>query len=96
MNCKILSAVVLAVATSLSAPWVLADRGGGEGYSGVRGGGDGYRGVRGSHVEKHYYHHDRGHHRGWYQPRHHGHHGHHGHRGYYQPAPHHFIRHRDG
>jgi hypothetical protein len=79
MNRKILSAVILAAATSLSVPWALADGGG---YSGVRGGGDGYRGVRGAHVEKHhYYHHDRGHHRGWHQPRHHGHHG------YYQTAP---------
>ena len=71
MNRKLLSAVVLAVATSLSAPWVLADRGGG----------DGYREVRGHHVEQQYYHHDRGHHRGGYWHKHHGHHG------YYRPTP---------
>lgn len=92
MKRKILSAVVLAVATTLCAPWALADRGGG--YSGVRGGGDGYSGVRGPYVEQHYYYpHDRGHHRGWYAPRHHGHHGHHGHRGYSHPAPRHYRGH---
>ena len=86
MNRKILSAVVLAVATTLCAPWALADRGGG------------YSGVRGPYVEQHYYYpHDRGYHRGWYPPRHQGHHdrhGHHGHHGYFQPAPHHYRGHR--
>ena len=77
---KILSAVVLAVTTSFSAPWALANRGGGEGYSG----------VRGSHVEQHYYHDDQGQRRGWYRP---WHHDHHGHREYHQPAPRHYHGH---
>ncbi|MDO8704167.1 MAG: hypothetical protein Q7J84_04400 [Sulfuricaulis sp.] len=77
MNRKILSAVVLAVATSLCAPWALADRGGR----------DGYREVGGQHAEKQYYHHDRGYHRGWYKNNHHGHHG------YNRPASRHHRGH---
>lgn len=66
MNRKLLSATVLAVATSLVAPLALADRGDR----------DGYREVRVQRVETTHYRHDNGQHRGWYQDRH-RHHGRH-------------------
>ncbi len=75
MNRKTLSAAVLAVAISLSAPLVLADRGG------HHEGRDGYREIRVERVERHYYQHDNGHHRGWHKQKHHGHHDDYG------PAP---------
>jgi len=81
MNRKILSAAVLALAATLSAPLAQADRG----YRGDDR--DSYREVRVERVEKHYYRddhdyrHDRGEHRGWYK------HGHHGNHDDYGPAP---------
>jgi hypothetical protein len=81
MNRKILSAAVLALAATLSAPLAQADRG----YRGDDR--DSYREVRVKTVEKYYYRddrddrHDRGYHRGWYKQKHHG--G----RDYYEPAP---------
>jgi len=63
MNRKLLSAAVLAVATTLSAPLVFADRGGDRDHRG-------YREVRVERVETTYYRHDRGWHRGWYKDRH--------------------------
>lgn len=62
MNRKLLSAAVLAVVTSLSAPLVMADRGGRDR--------DNYREVRVQRVETTYYRHDNGYHRGWYKDRH--------------------------
>lgn len=62
MNRKLLSAAVLAVATSLSAPLVLADRGDRDRED--------YRGVRVHQVEERYSRHDNGHHRGWYKEKH--------------------------
>ena len=79
MNRKLLSAAVLAVVTSLSAPLVLADRGDRDGYRDR----DSYREVRVHRVEQR---HDNGLHRGWYKNRHqyrHG-HGHGGHHDYYE------------
>ena len=79
MNRKILSAVVLALAATLSAPLAQADRG----YRGDDR--DSYREVRVQRVERYYYRddhdyrHDRGEHRGWYK--------HHGDRNYYEPGP---------
>jgi hypothetical protein len=70
MNRKLLSAAVLAVATSLAAPLVLADRG-------ER---DGYREIRVHQVEERYDRHDNGLHRGWYKH----HHRHGGHHDYYE------------
>jgi hypothetical protein len=78
MNRKILSAAVLALAATLSAPLAQADRG----YRGDDR--DSYREVRVQRVERYYYnddHHDRGYHRGWYKQKHHG--G----RDYHEPAP---------
>ncbi len=81
MNRKILSAAVLALAATLSAPLAQADRG----YRGDDR--DSYREVRVKTVERYYYRddhdtrHDRGEHRGWYK------HKHHGDRDYYEPAP---------
>lgn len=93
MNRKLLSAAVLAVATSIAAPLVLADRG--------DHGRDGYREVRVQRVETTYYRHDNGLHRGWHKERHRHHDRHdynerrdyHGDDGYYpqrhssSPAP---------
>lgn len=62
MNRKLLSAAVLAVATSLSAPLVLADRGDRDR--------DDYREVRVRQVEERYSRYDNGHHRGWYKEKH--------------------------
>jgi hypothetical protein len=76
MNRKILSAAVLTLVATLSAPLAQADRG----YRGDDR--DSYREVRVQRVERYYYnddHHDRGYHRGWYK--------HHGDRDYYEPAP---------
>ena len=79
MNRKILSAAVLALVATLSAPLAQADRG----YRGDDR--DSYREVRVQRVERYYYRddhdyrHDRGGHRGWYK--------HHGDRDYYEPAP---------
>ncbi len=70
MNRKLLSAAVLAVATSLAAPLVLADRGDR----------DGYREIRVHQVEERYDRHDNGLHRGWYKH----HHRHDGHHDYYE------------
>ncbi|WP_372523397.1 glycine zipper 2TM domain-containing protein [Sulfuricaulis sp.] len=81
MNRKILSAAVLALAATLSAPLAQADRG----YRGDDR--DAYREVRVQRVERYYNRddhdtrHDRGEHRGWYM------HNHHGDRDYYEPAP---------
>ena len=81
MNRKILSAAVLALAATFSAPLAQADRG----YRGDDR--DSYREVRVQRVERYYYRddhdtrHDRGQHRGWYKQKHHG--G----RDYYEPAP---------
>lgn len=66
MNRKLLSAAVLAVVTSLSAPLVLADRGDRDGYRDR----DSYREVRVQRVETTYYRHDNGLHRGWYKDKH--------------------------
>ncbi len=66
MNRKLLSAAVLAVVTSLSAPLVLADRGDRDGYRDR----DSYREVRVQQVEERYVRHDNGYHRGWYKDRH--------------------------
>ncbi len=81
MNRKLLSAAIVALATTLSIPLAQADRG-------WRGDDrEGYREVRVKTVEKYYYrddrddHHDRGYHRGWYK------HGHHDRDDYYAPAP---------
>jgi hypothetical protein len=62
MNRKLLSAAVLAVVTSLSAPLVLADRGDRDR--------DSYREVRVYQVEQRYARHDNGLHRGWYKDKH--------------------------
>jgi hypothetical protein len=81
MNRKILSATVLALAATFSAPLAQADRG----YCGDDR--DSYREVRVQRVERYYYRddhdarHDRGQHRGWYKQKHHG------DRDYYEPAP---------
>lgn len=66
MNRKLLSAAVLAVVTSLSAPLVLADRGDRDGYRDR----DSYREVRVHQVEERYVRHDNGNHRGWYKDKH--------------------------
>lgn len=78
MNRKLLSAAVLAVATSLSAPLVLADRGDRDR--------DDYREVRVRQVEERYSSHDNGHHRGWYKEKHKykKHHGHGDRHDYYE------------
>ena len=60
MNRKLLSAAVLAVATTLSAPLVQAERGGR----------DGYHEVRVHQMEERYSRHDNGRHRGWYKDKH--------------------------
>jgi hypothetical protein len=60
MNRKLLSAAVLAVVTSLSAPLVLADRGDR----------DSYREVRVYQAQERYSRHDNGLHRGWYKDKH--------------------------
>ncbi|MCR4302536.1 MAG: hypothetical protein NUV51_13115 [Sulfuricaulis sp.] len=91
MNRKLLSAAVLTVATSLSAPLVLADRGDRGSYSGR----DSYREVRVHQVEKRYVRQDNGHHRGWYKdkhsykhhPKHGGHHDYYERREYYESGP---------
>ncbi|HEY5683073.1 MAG TPA: hypothetical protein VIR61_05275 [Sulfuricaulis sp.] len=62
MNRKLLSAAILAVATSLAAPLVLADRGDRDR--------DSYREVRVHQVEERYARHDNGLHRGWYKDKH--------------------------
>jgi hypothetical protein len=67
MNRKILSAAVLAVVTSLSAPLVLADRGDRDGY---RDRDSSYREVRVYQVQERYSRHDNGLHRGWYKDKH--------------------------
>lgn len=61
MNRKLLSAAVLAVVTSLSAPLVLADRGDRD---------RSYREVRVYQVQERYSRHDNGLHRGWYKDKH--------------------------
>ena len=78
MNRKLLSAAVLAVATSLSAPLVLADRGDRDR--------DDYREVRVHQVEERYSRHDNGNHRGWYKEKHKykNHHGHGNRHDYYE------------
>jgi Glycine zipper 2TM domain len=78
MNRKLLSAAVLAVATSLSAPLVLADRGDRDR--------DDYREVRVHQVEERYSRHDNGNHRGWYKENHKykNHHGHGSRHDYYE------------
>lgn len=89
MNRKLLSAAVLAVATTLSAPLVLAERGGRDGDR------DGYREVRVHQVEERYSRHDNGRHRGWYQDKHEykhrhrqgGHHDYYERREYYEHGP---------
>jgi hypothetical protein len=81
MNRKLLSAVVLAVASSLAAPLVLADRGNR----------DGYREVRVHQVEERHVRHDNGLHRGWHKnkhmQKHHQRHG--GHHDYYERREYH-------
>ena len=72
MNRKLLSAAVLAVATTFSAPLVQADRGDR----------DDYREVRVRQVEESYYRHDNGRHRGWYKDKHN--YKHRGHHDYYE------------
>ncbi|MDH3514973.1 MAG: hypothetical protein OEM83_08930 [Gammaproteobacteria bacterium] len=66
MKRKMLSAAVLAIATSLAAPLVMADRGERDGYDGR----EHYREVRVHQVEERYAHHDNGLHRGWYKDKH--------------------------
>ena len=66
MNRKLLSAAVLAVVTSLSAPLALADHGDRDGYRDR----DSYREVRVHQVEERYSRHDNGLHRGWYKEKH--------------------------
>jgi hypothetical protein len=66
MNRKLLSAAVLAVATALSAPLALADRGDRDGYRER----DSYREVRVYEVQERYARHDNGLHRGWYKDKH--------------------------
>lgn len=80
MNRKILSAAVLAVVTSLSAPLVLADRGDRDDYRDR----DGYREVRVHQVEERYSRHDNGRHRGWYKDKHKYKHRHDDRRDYYE------------
>ncbi len=89
MKRKILSAAVLALATTLLVPLAQADRGG---YR--DGGRDQYREVRVQRVERYYYRdehgyrHDRGEHRGWYRHERGGRDGYYrGDDDYYQPAP---------
>ena len=62
MNCKLLGAAVLAVATLLTAPPLLADHGDRER--------DDYREVRVHEVEERYSRHDNGHHHGGYKEKH--------------------------
>lgn len=81
MNRKLLSATIVALATTLSIPLAHADRGG---HGDDR---DGYREVRVKTVERYYYRdargdrHDRGYHRGWYKQ------GYRDRDDYYAPAP---------